>query len=159
MEAPRGGKGQDWWKCRSEDVLGPAPPPPHPPGCQMEESQCVLKYSCTLSYSPFLMCTSVPAGPGLCMSIHFISNYSPSSGRTQVTPSWTELYLDKLPSWKLSTSVSHTPFNKWALSNNSNVQSFKRATKYCWWSSWLNKSSFYLVYFKNKLKVSLKVPF
>lgn len=77
-----------------------------PPGCQMEESQCVLKYSCTLSYSPFLMCTSVPAGPGLCMSIHFISNYSPSSGRTQGTPSWTELYLDKLPSWKLSTSVS-----------------------------------------------------
>lgn len=38
--------------------------------------------------------------------VHFISNYSPSSGRTQVTPSWTELYLDKLPSWKWSTSVS-----------------------------------------------------
>lgn len=83
--------------------------PPPTPGCQMEESQCVLKYSCTLSYSPFLMCTSVPAGPGPCMSIHFISNYSPSSGRTQVTPSWTELYLDKRPSWKLSTSVSLTP--------------------------------------------------
>lgn len=141
--------------------------PPSPPGCQMEESQCVLKYSCTLSYSPFLMCTSVPAGPGLCMSIHFISNYSPSSGRTRVTPSRTELYLDKLPSWKLSTSVSlvHRP-----TSGHYQITPTRRALKepqHIQVSLFSalgpvnrpNRSSFYLVYFKNKRKVSLKVPF
>lgn len=61
----------------------------------------------------------------------------------------------------INKCISHTPSNKWALSNNSNVQSFKRATKYsselvlwsgpCWWLSWLNCSSFYLVDFKKNL--------
>lgn len=49
---------------------------------QIEESQCVLKYSCILSCSPLLMCTSVPQRPGRWMSIHFISNYSPPFGQT-----------------------------------------------------------------------------
>lgn len=67
----------------------------------MEESQCVLKYLCALSCRPFLMCTSVPAGPGLHTSIHFISNYSLSLGQTLVefTPARAEqqhLYLDIL---------------------------------------------------------------
>lgn len=59
----------------------------------MEDSQCVLKYSCALSCRPFLMCNSVPTGAGLSMSIHFISNYGLSLGQTliEITPARVEL--------------------------------------------------------------------
>lgn len=85
----------------AEVRIGENGPVSFPWGCQMEESQCVLKYSCALSCRPFLMCTSVPMGPGLCMSIHFISNYSLSLGQTliEITPARAELqhlYLEKL---------------------------------------------------------------
>lgn len=78
-----GGRGQSWRKCNKAGVRMWRPAS-LPLGCQMEESQCVLKYSCVLSSRPCLMCTSVPKRPGLRMSIHFISNYSLSFGRTLI---------------------------------------------------------------------------